>query len=693
MLRASSSERKLITVLVVDIVGSTALAESMDPEEWSGIMLGAHERMKHAIHQFGGTVAQFTGDGLIAFFGAPKTREDDAMRAVSAALELQKTVEAYEQELIRTKRVSAFQARVGLHTGEVVIGDVGSAQYSEYLAVGETITLAQQIQSLAQPRAILLSDDTSQMVSHAFELEANREIEQSPGQTMRLWRVNQARTHIQRDEFANVALIGRAREMEKLRALLDGLANGHGALVSVIGEPGVGKSRLVQELRADAHARFDSLNWFEAHGVAFGGGLYTLFQQILRATLGITARDSVEAIRQRMMLGAQRQKFQDPALVVHMLELMLAIGEKNDAPRYETLRGETLQRELFETVRNTKRALAQHRPTVFVLEEMHWADAASVELTLHDADLVRELPILILATFRPDRDVPSWKYRQACAERFADVYVEVELDALSQNSAGALLDALADNAKLPSLLRSQILAKTEGNPFFMEQLLHGLIESNALVRENGNWRAAKQVSEFTLPHSLSVVLAARLDRLGEPTRRVLQAASVIGRTFSPKLLEGVIARAGWTDIAEALSLHLGILERHQLILPREFEGAPNYFFKHALIQDAAYRSLLKKRRRDLHRGVFETMLDQYGARREEHAAELAYHAQQGEEWQRAYEWARRAAQDAELVLARDEARAEYHRAVNALDKMNASETMKRNERAEIERALELIGSN
>ncbi len=686
----SPSERKLVTVLVADTVGSTALAESMDPEEWTGIMFEAHERMKKAIHAFGGTVAQFTGDGVIAFFGAPRTREDDAVRAVYAALELQKSLKEYGDGLVKKKRVPHFEIRAGLHSGTVIVGDMGNAQYSEYLAVGDTVTLAQRVQSAAEPGKVALSNETAQMVASAFELDSKSEIAAGPGQMLCMWQVREARANVLRDPTEKMPLVGREREMERLKGALNRLDEGRGALISIVGEAGVGKSRLAEELRTYAQGHFEAVNWFEARGVSFGGGIYALFQQILRASLGIGAQEPVDAIRQRLMLGAQRQKFQDPELVVHMLELMLAIDEKKDTARFPALEGEGAQRELFDVVRNTKRALARNRPTVFVLEEMHWADVTSVELTLNDADLVRDLPLVILATFRPDRDAPSFNYRQECLARFKDVYVEVELEPLGDAEANGLLDSFEESAGLTTELRGKILAKTEGNPFFMEQLVRSLVEAGALVKEDGEWKAQTDLAEIALPNSLNAVLAARIDRLSEPTRRVLQAASVIGRGFPYELLRGVLARAGWADLAEALALHLGVLERQELVVARETEGEKGYQFKHALIQDAAYGSLLKKRRRDLHRFVYEAMLEMYAGREDEHAAELASHAQAGEEWRQTYEWARRAAENATKVFALNEARAEYKRALGALDKVETSETEKRAVRGEIERAMAVI---
>lgn len=664
-----------MTVLVADTVGSTALAETMDPEEWTAIMFEAHERMSRAIHEFGGTVAQFTGDGLVAFFGAPRAHEDDAVRAVYAALELQKSLQAYGGELLKAKRVPHFRIRTGLHTGMVVVGDVGNAQYSEYLAVGDTVTLAQRVQSSAEPGVVTLSDDTAQMVSQVFELNSTTEIDKGAGQVLCLWRVEQARATRVETLTAPGRMVGRERELTILRSAVDRLATGRGTLVSIIGEAGIGKSRLVQEGHAYAQSNLDALNWYEARGVSFGGGIYALFQQILRASLGITAQEPVAAIRERLLLGARRQKFQDPELVAHMLELMLAIDEKNDSARFP--KGEQIQAELFQVIRNTKRALAQNRPTVFVLEEMHWADAASIELALNDADLVRDLPLLILATFRPERDAPSFNYRQECRERFSDVYFELELEPLNRSEASALMDVLAEKKGMPEGVREKILDKTEGNPFFIEQMVKAWNDAGSLLKG----------TDAALPNSLNAVLVARIDRLSEPTRRVLQAAAVIGREFPFALLQGVLVRAGWNDLAETCTLHLSILERQQLVLPRALDGASGHIFKHALIQEAAYSSLLKKRRRDLHRFVYETMLDVYGARSEEHAPELASHAQAAEEWKNAYQWARRAAENAESVFARNEARAEYQRALAALDKVDSSETMKRNVRLEIEQAL------
>lgn len=674
----SSSERKLITVLVIDIVGSTALAETMDPEEWTGIMFAAHERWKQAIHRFGGTVAQFTGDGLIAFFGAPRLREDDAVRAVYAALEAQLSIQEYERELIAAKRAPHFRARVGLHTGMVIMGDVGNAQYSEYLAVGDTVTLAQQVQTAAAPGSVALSEETAHLVWNFFELEAAGEIPKGSELKLALFRVVKPRAFPLASEQG--ALLGRTRESSALHEVVGRLQQGRGALVSVIGEAGVGKSRLVRELRAYTQSLLPSSHWYEARGVAFSGGIYALFQQILRASLGITDRDSVESIRERLRLGAERQKFQDPDVVVQMLELMLAI--RDEASGGEKAARPTLASELFATVRNTKRALAQTHPVVFVLEDMQWADAASIDLTLYDADLARELPILIIAVFRPERDTPSWKYRQACREQFADVYLEIEVEPLSQEDAGLLLDALAGGAAIERGLRARILAKTEGNPFFLEQVWGGLTESGALVRQGDAWQAPNEL-EITMPHSLQAILSARIDRLGEPTRRLLQAGSVIGSTFSRDLLYEVVARAGWEDLTETFDLHVQVLERHRLLVTRASQGVAELAFYQVLIQDAVYASLMKNRRRELHHAALEALSYIYAERLEERVSELSYHARLSGEWSRAYEFARRAAENAQRVYAPAEARRLYQDALNALEKMNADESVKQNAREQI----------
>lgn len=672
------SERKLLTVLVVDVVGSTALAETMDPEEWTGIVFGAHERMTAAIHRAQGTVAQFTGDGLIALFGTPRTREDDAVRAVRAALDIQKLVADYERELIAAHRLPHFAVRIGLHSGIVLLGDASRAQYSELVAVGDTVPTAQRVQSAGQPGAVVVSDETASMIRSAFALAPLAESEPGGVPSPRLWLVVGEQDAV--DGRANSPLVGREREIQILRAALSRLQEGRGALVSIVGEPGIGKSRLVQELRQQAPALVPDAHWFEARGLSYEGGLYSLFQQILRASLGIRGTDSVEAIRQRLRLGAARQKFQDPDLVVHMLELFLAIEPGKDQ-RFAALEGEALKRELFATVRHTKQALAQNRPTVFVLEDMHWADAASIELTLNDADLVRELPILILATFRPDRDAPSWNYRQECGERFADVYQEINLESLPPAEARQLLDAIPGAEALSEQARALILDRAEGNPFFLEQVLE-------MWREAGG--TTDPAATPTIPNSVNVILAARLDRLGEPTHRVIQAAAVIGRSFPRELLFGVVRRMGWDDVADALDLHLAVLERQQLTV-RDSSDVPA--FKHALIRQAAYDTILRKRRLELHRAALHALQETYAGRLEEHAAELAYHAQVGEEWTSAYEYARRAGENAARVSAVAEAAAQYRRALGALGKLDEPETAKAQARADLERALQSLNGH
>lgn len=672
MLRGlAESERKVVTVLVVDTVGSTALAEKMDPEEWTNIAFGAVQLMNDAVHRFGGTVAQFTGDGIIAFFGAPIAHEDDALRAVQAGLALQASISAYAQRLITSQRVEQFQVRAGLNTGMVVVGDVGNTQFTEYLAIGDTVTVAQQVQSAAKPGDVTLSDETARQVRSAFELENAGTLSfQGRERPIRLWRVGQVKARVEAThgiEGLNAPLIGRGQELVLLRERVDGLASRRGALISLIGEPGVGKSRLIAELRQYARTQFPQMHWFEARGLAYSGGIYSLFQQLLRESLGVQESDPPEAVRQRLRLAATRQNFQDPDLLTHMLELMLAIDERagRSHARFADLQGETLQRELFVAVRNTKIVLAQNRPVVFVLEDMHWADVASIELTLHDADLVRALPLLIIAAFRPDRDAPSARYRQECQERFADVYYEVELDPLARAETQELLEALLPTSELPSALRTMILDKAEGNPFFVEEVLNGLIETGRLVRTNGHWQVARELEGVAIPNSLSALLTARIDRLSEPTRRVLQAAAVIGRTFNLPVLDGVVARTGWSDLADAVGLHLGVLQRQQLIVERGKEPVPDYSFRHALTQDAAYNTLLRKRRRELHRRVVETLEALYADRLDEHAAELSYHARAGEDWQRAFEYARRAGENAARVYARAEAVMQFQRALDA----------------------------
>jgi len=345
-------ERKLVTVLVVDIVGSTALAERMDPEEWTNIVFGAHQRMSDAVLQFRGTVAQFTGDGLLAFFGAPLSREDDALRATQAGIAIQSAIAEYAQ-LIKTKQIDHFDVRVGLHTGMVIVGAVGNAQYTEYLAVGETVPLAQQVQSAAPPGAVVVSDETAQLIQGAFELERIGEL-RGAGRTraIAVWRVGEATVQgeiLRGSDGLNAPLIGREREMARMSDRVNALAEGRGALISIICEAGVGKSRLIEFARLYARERLAPLgggHWFEARGIAYGGSIYSLFQQILRVSLGIKASDSVDAIRHRLRVGAERPHLANPERVVHMLELMLPIDEHSNAaePPFSDLQGEALQR-------------------------------------------------------------------------------------------------------------------------------------------------------------------------------------------------------------------------------------------------------------------------------------------------------------------------------------------------------------
>jgi len=645
-----AGERRVVTMLFCDIKGSTALAEQLDPEEWSDIVNGAFERMVRPIYRYEGTVARLMGDGLLAFFGAPIAHEDDPRRAVLAGLEIVAGMAEFRANLPR--RARELDVRVGINTGLVVVGAVGSDLRLEYSALGDAINVAARMEQTAVPGTIQITEDTLRTIAGQFEVEPLGGIEvKGKGVPVSAYRVLRRRTGVESRRFQlqfHAPLVNRLREWDLLRGAFEGLVKGRGGIIFLSGDAGLGKTRLIDEalerLAPPVGAQIAVASAY-AYETAQPYGLSI---RLLRGVLGIMANDSPETIRthlDRALIGAAAE---------HRRVLETLLGVSPDPPGHE-LAGEAFATQLIACVDAFWRGQAAAGPVVLVLDDLQWADASSTALFTHLFGLSENAAVLFLCAMRRDRRAHGWRLRDAAQRDYPHRFDEAALYPLTDGESLLLLDGLLDGAPLPETTRNTILAKAEGNPLFVEEVVHNLIERGHLVREGEGeaWTAAAAPG-FELPDSLQALLTARVDRLDEDTRRTLQIASVIGRAFSRSALAALVEQA------DSLDNHLLELQRMELVREVARAADPEYVFHHTLTHEATYNTILVRERRALHlrlAGVLERSSGD-GA-----AATLAHHLLEGNAPDRALPYLITAADTALRLNATAEAIAHYQRAL------------------------------
>ncbi|MBI3361963.1 MAG: AAA family ATPase, partial [Chloroflexi bacterium] len=658
----------------------------LDPEEWAEIMNAAFKFLIEPVYRYEGTVARLMGDAILAFFGAPIAHEDDPQRAVLAGLDIVEGIRDH-RETMKRQRGLDFNVRVGINTGLVVVGAVGSDMRVEYTAMGDAVNVAARMEQTAQPGAVQVSGNTHKLIAPLFDFDPLGGIEvkgkAEPVPAFRVMAPKAQPGRLRGIEGLNAPLVGREKEFATLRRSLAEVQTGGGHIVCLIGEAGLGKSRLIGELKAEWEKRTAEIqpssfrlhpsSWSESRGISYDTARpYGQFQQHIRHLCGASESEPPETVRQKIAGLLQMNAPDQPDGTARIFEVLMSVEQDSDRSRLE---GEDLKRQLFEVMLNSWRAWTANRPTVLVFDDLHWADAASVELLRHLFQLADSAPILFLCAFRPDRQAPSWLIKQAADADYHHRYAEINLDPLTAEDSNALVDGLLTVADLPPTLREMILAKAEGNPFFVEEVVRVLIESGVVVRDDRRgdpagrlfWRTAPDVdfSRLSIPDNLQTLLVARIDRLEEDARRTLQLASVIGRSFYYRVLQLI------SETAAELDRQIGKLQRADLIHEAARLPELEYIFRHALTQEAAYNSILLKRRREFHRKVGETLEALFADRIEEYAPVLAHHFYEAED-ARALQYYTLAGDAAYRLYANAEAVAHYARAVEVALRRSAS---------------------
>jgi ABC-type transport system substrate-binding protein/class 3 adenylate cyclase len=644
---ATTGTQRIVTVLFADVVGSTAIGERLGPERSKFLFDEIVSLIAREVRRFDGTVAQLAGDGLFALFGAPVGHEDDAERAVRAALAILAAIAAYGEELRSGYGVDLL-VRVAVNTGPVVLTDEDEGA-ERYNALGDTANVAARLQELAREGGILVGPETERQVQLGFELESLGEVElRGLERPLRVARVTGARGPAQ--VRAVVPMVGRSSELAVLDDTCQAIVDGSGAILSITGESGIGKSRLVVEARR----RFgDRIRFLEGRAGSYAENFpYWPVRDLLRDWLGIGV-DAPEA-RVRLELKASLGGLSGSAESAYpfLARLLgLPLEAEADAALRELSR-ESVQQQTFAAVSEVVRRLAEKQPLCVVVDDLQWADSLTLELIEDLLPLTEEVQLGLVLIYRADRDRPSWRLGEQARARFPHRYCEIELRPLPAGASHELAEALAETA-LPGTLADLLTERAGGNPFFLEEALQDLIERGALRRRDGAWELAD--GQVAVPTLVQGALQARLDRLPARTREVVSVASAVGRGFGLPLLERLLPR-------EQVMPALTDLMRLDLIVEVSRRPAPEYRFRHGLVQEVAYGSLLEPARRSLHRRIGEALETLYGESNESVYGPLARHFAEADEPERAARYLLAAGDAARAVYADHEAVEHYRRA-------------------------------
>jgi len=654
---AVDGERRTVTVLFVDAVDSTALAERLGEEAMYSLMQRCLARMTEAVHRYDGHVAHFAGDGGMAIFGAPIAHENSARQAVSAALEMQRSLQGCSEELKGRHGVEC-RFRVGLNTGPVVVGTISDDLTMDFTAVGDTVNLAARMQQLAAPGSVLLSERTYRAVRDFFDVEAlgamTAKGKAEPVLAYRVVREQRSRTRLEAaTEHGLATFVGRAGELASLEAYLQQAGQGHGKVVLLSGEAGMGKSRLLLEFRRTLSGRV--VTWLEGHCISYGDDIsYLPMIDLVKRATGVEEIDSEARIIERV---AAMTADWDAAgrTAVPYLRHLLAVDPGD--PAVTAMDPVERRAHVLDALRTLILKEAARRILVLVVEDLHWVDEMSRAAVAALVDVVPSSRVLLVLTYRPG-------YEHALGER--SFVTRLALGHLSDEESRALAASVLDAVTLPRELEHLIAGKAEGNPFYVEEETKSLLEAGLLVKTNGNYTLTRPVEEIRIPDTIQEVILSRIDRLEHQARQAIQLASVIGREFTVRLLDRI------SDLEAKLDDALSELKTLELIYEKWLSPELAYMFKHALTHDVAYSTLLEERRRALHRVVGSGIEELYADRLPEQYEALAHHYYEAQDWTKALEYLEQAGDKAAAAYANQDAVAFYARGLEACRQLGDS---------------------
>ncbi|MBL8072753.1 MAG: AAA family ATPase [Nitrospira sp.] len=653
-------ERKQVTVLFVDVAGFTSMSERLDPEDVHTIMQHAFKLMLEEVHHFEGTVSQFLGDGIMALFGAPLAHEDHAQRAVHAALGIRKALEAYQEDL-RQQRDLTFQVRQGLNTGLVVVGPIGTDLRTDYTAMGDTTNISARLQQTADRGQILVSEATHRLVKGYFQTRILGGLtlkgKTEPVVAWEILGMREGRTRMEvAAEGGLTPYVGREPELQALLDCFDKARGGQGQVAFIIGEPGIGKSRLLHEF----HRKLSGdATWIEGQCMSFGQSMAMHpIIDMMKRTFGIEGDDNESTIADKIALGVLNVG-EHLRPIIPYLRHLLSI-EPGD-PAVLTMDPQQRRGETFDALRQFFVEASTIQPLIRVHEDCHWMDKATEDYLSLMATIVPANRILDIFTYRTSYSHPFGNHTY---------HSNIRLTPLSVEDSKHMAESVLSVKSLPRDLHRLVTSRAEGNPFFLEEIIKSLQEAGAIRRSGERYVLAKRMTEIFVPSTIQDVIMARIDRLDEVPKKILQLASVIGREFTTRLLDRI------TDIQDHGASPLQELKAVGLIYEKRLSSEQAYIFKHALTHDIAYGSLLIQRRKELHRIIALAIETLYADRLAEQYEVLAHHFTRAEDWSHALGYLLRSAEKALKSFANREAVVLYDKSLDVTSRLEGSVDVK-----------------
>ncbi len=663
-------EHKNVTVLFCDMVDFTPVVEKLGSEKAYTLMDRIYEILIHKVDEYGGTVNEMTGDGIMALFGAPIALEDAPQRAIRSAMSIHREMADFSKEVNRLHDgLPPLRMRIGIHTGAVVVGALGNDLRVEFKAVGDTVNLSARIQSLAEPGTTFVTEDTFKLTEGFFRFEAMGErIIKGKNNSVKVYRVitvGKSRTRF--DVSAEKGLtpfIGRDRELELLLDGFERSKEGKGQACSIIAEAGVGKSRLLYEFRK-AVAN-DNITFLEGRCLSYSQGVsYHPIIDVTKQSFDIKDGDSDAEKKEKIVIGLEKVASVEDNILAGIVDVLsIPTDELGRSPLSPEARRNRITQAFTQLVRKGSSV----RPLILAFEDLHWVDEGSETILKETLDSVPGARVFLIFTYRPDF-IHTWGGRS--------YHNQLNLNRLSNRETMTLAAHLLAGSKIDQKLEKMILEKTEGIPFYIEELIHSLKYQESIRKIDNQYTLVKTAGDLLIPSSINDVIMTRVDSLSDGAKILLQAGSVIGREFSHDLIRMV---AGISD--EELWSHLSALKDAELLYERGVYPQSTYVFKHALTRDVAYNSLLRKRKKEIHKDVGE-VLEQLNIERLSEVCEvLALHFLNGEDWKRAYRYCFDAAIKTFSHSAFEEAKRYVEDALRAIQKLPR-------DRARIEQEIDL----
>jgi class 3 adenylate cyclase len=627
-------ELRPVTALFADIVGSTALGERLTPDEVKVLVGECVTRMSRAVEEFGGTIQAYAGDGICAYFGVPAAHEDDAERAARAGLSILEVIGDYGRDIRAAWGIDEFNVRVGINTGRAGVGTVGAAD-PQTVALGDATNVAARLESSAAPGTVAVGEVTARLLEARFDLEplGERSVK-GRAQPVSAWRLMGLRDGSA--ETSRAPLVGRDAEMVRLREELDGLGSGLGRVLLVSGEAGIGKTRLLGELRRMAGER---VTWLDARCPSYGGELLARpFVDLFRGWLGLQEGEPEIAVRMRLRARLGALLGADAGEAVASLSRFVSVKvESDDQALVDGLSAEALWERVRSTFRLWIGALAARGPVVVAIDDLHWADRSTSQLAEDLLELTDRDSILVAAAFRPDPDSEAWRFRVRAMSGYPHRLTEIALRPLAPEACRELAIALAPPESIDDVTREGLVLRAEGNPLFLEELLRGVVgQGGASAR--GGWTMTMSTRQW-LPPSLESLFAARIDGLPPGPRRVVQAAAAIGRTFPVRVLERLVG-------SETFAEDMATLYRADLIRETRRYPEPEGTFKHGLVHEAAMSTLPLATLRELYGRVGAIFEEIYRDSITDYLEILAYYLYRSDERGKALHYLERSADKA-----------------------------------------------